>query len=142
MPKILSTTVEFILNTDLHHLLETEEYDLQALEKLAAEINKWSFKRDKTTLSFIASKTIIRLMEKLAKTPKNIEWLERIVKTLDILHALTLDLDIWEVQNIYHAIDERLYSSMQAQAEKDNPKVKKWIELFDRLGVGLHVARG
>lgn len=134
LPKALSITGEFVLNKDLRKLLDNEELNLDYLQKLIAEIEKWHFKFDKPTLSFIASRKINTLMEKLYRTPEDISLLGTIEVTLRVLTALPLQLNLWKAQNIYFSISKELYRIMVEKAEKGNQSAKKWTDYFNSLG--------
>lgn len=142
LPKILSTTVEFILNTDICRLLEGEQIDIRRLRNLAQEIKRWSFKRDKTTLGFIASRKITRMMEVFIQTPDELARLEDIEEILNISRSLDLELDVWKAQNLYYRLDIKNCPEIQAKAEAGDQDAQKWMDLFDRLGRALQVRRG
>ena len=133
LPKALAATAEFVLNTDLRKSLETEELDLEHLQKLVEEIKKWSFELDRTTLGFVASQRINSLMEKLSLTPEDVSLLKRIETIFRILSALSLELDLWKTQNIYFSISKQLNSGMRERVERGDETAKKWVEHFDNL---------
>ncbi|MCD4812306.1 DUF3536 domain-containing protein [bacterium] len=141
LPKILSTTVEFILNTDLIKLLECDPVDIDQLYKLVDEIERWNFKRDKETLEFVVSQTITRLMRRFSEDANNLVGLGTLETTLVILRPLKLSMDVWQAQNLYHGIDREYYSVMLQKAEAKDAAALKWIALFDRVGNELRVHR-
>jgi len=133
LPKALANTVEFILNTDLRKSLETEELDLEHLQKLVEEAKKWSFELDMTTLGFVASQKIDSLMEQLSMTPEDVLLLERIETIFGILSALPLELDLWKTQNICFSISRQLNCEIRESAKRGDQTAKKWVEHFDNL---------
>ena len=139
IPKSLAATAEFILNTDLRKSLETEELDLEHLQKLVEEAKKWSFELDMTTLGFVASQRINSLMEKLSMTPEDLSLLERIETIFRILSALPLELDLWKTQNICFSISRQLNGEMRESAERGDQTAKKWVEHFNNLQDHLYV---
>jgi alpha-amylase/alpha-mannosidase (GH57 family) len=139
IPKALAATAEFILNTDLRKSLETEELDLEHLQKLVEEAKKWSFELDMTTLGFVASQRINSLMEKFSMTPEDLPLLERIETMFRILSALPLELDLWKTQNTYFSISRQLNGEMRESAERGDQTAKKWVEHFNNLQDHLYV---
>ena len=139
IPKALAATAEFILNTDLRKSLETEELDLEHLQKLVEEAKKWSFELDMTTLGFVASQRINSLMGKLSMTPEDLPLLERIETMFRILSALPLELDLWKTQNICFSISRQLNGEMRESAERGDQTAKKWVEHFNNLQDHLYV---
>lgn len=132
-PTALSTVIGFILNMDIHKLLEDEKTDLEQLKRLAEEIKEWSVEIDKTALEFAANQKINKLMEKLSKNPENVSLLETIDKTLKILSTLPLELDLWKAQNIYFSIIKKLCIVMPKKSETADSKTKKLFEYFNSL---------
>jgi alpha-amylase/alpha-mannosidase (GH57 family) len=139
LPKILSTTVEFVLNTELVKMFEQEEINVDHLNTLVDEMKRWEFKRDKTTLQFHASQAITRLMKRFEQEPENLTLLGNVVYILLDLRSLELHLNIWQAQNVYHEIDKTHYLIMQDKAEAKDLVAQKWIALFERLGAALRV---
>jgi len=133
LPKALAATAEFVLNTDLRKSLETEELDLEYLQKLVEEAEKWSFELDRTTLGFVASQRINSLMEKLSLTPEDVSLLKRIETIFRILSALSLELNLWKTQNIYFSISKQLNGGMRERVERGDETAKKWVGHFDNL---------
>jgi len=155
LPKTLAATVEFVVNLDLQKELEREELDIERLQDLVEATKKWALQLDKTTLGFLASQKINKLMERLSKIIGDIsplktseavlrileyvsllETIEAVFRTLDELH---LELDLWRAQNIYFAISKHFHREMQKRAGKENQTAQKWVELFDKLGNYLNI---
>jgi len=140
LPKLLATTVEYVLNADMTKLLDEEPLDLNRLWKLGTEMKKWSFKRDKGPLGYKASQKILSLMEQLKVSPLALEPLRTLAELMEIFWSLPLELDIWKAQNLYYYINTQHYDSQMAKAQKDL-QVKEWVDLFERLGQSLRLAR-
>ncbi len=133
LPETLETVMEFTLNRDLRKLLEDDEFDLERLEKLVKKMKKWSFEPDKTTMGFVVSQKINKLMERLSQTPEDVSLLETIEVTLEILSVFPLELNLWKAQNIYFSIGKKFCGSMQKKAEMSDPTANKWFEHFSKL---------
>ncbi|MEM3586053.1 MAG: DUF3536 domain-containing protein [Candidatus Jordarchaeaceae archaeon] len=138
-PTALSTVIEFILNTDIRRLLESEKTDLEQLKRLVEEMKEWSVEPDKTILEFAAKQKINKLMEKLAENPEDLSLLETIDNILKILSMLPLELDLWKAQNIYFSIIKKLCIVRPKAAESMDFKAKKLIEHFNSLEEFLKV---
>ncbi|MBI4309713.1 MAG: DUF3536 domain-containing protein, partial [Candidatus Omnitrophica bacterium] len=138
LPRMLVTIVEFILNRDLSALLESDDLDTERLEVLVEEVKRWSFKRDQTNFSFLASACICRLMSRLREHPEDVVLMEKITTSLGLLEQLQLDLDLWKTQNIYFTMARAIYPAIVAQAPADALS-RRWAALFERLGDILQV---
>ena len=139
LPKALSNAVEFIIYTDIKRVLESEEMELDKLQKLIEEAQKWSLELDKTTLSFVASNKINILMEEFSKKPQDLSLLENIEKLLQILSSLPLELNLWKAQNIYFSISKQLCIKMQEKAKQGDKIAPKWLSHFNTIGSYLKV---
>ena len=139
LPKVFSTTAEFIINMDIRSALESDEFDLERLEKLAEEATRWSFKLDKVTLGFVATQKIDSLLERLSRTPQDMAFLESIGTAVKLLKDLPLELNLWQAQNIYFAIRKQIQGEIEAKAQSGDRNAERWIAHFKRLGDYLYV---
>lgn len=139
LPKILSTTIEFILNTDITHLLEQDPVDIEQLRPLVVEMRRWNFKRDQKTLEFVASQAVTRLLTRLARQPEDLALLTETLETLELLRSLELELNIWEAQNLYDGIEQDQQAAFQKRARAGEDLAKQWLELFGRLRTALQL---
>jgi len=142
LPKILSTTIEFILNTDITHLLEQDPVDIEQLRPLVGEMRRWNFKRDQKTLEFVASQAVTRLLTRLARQPEDLSLLTETLETLEILRPLELELNIWEAQNLYDGLEQDQQAAFQKRARAGDELAKQWLELFRRLRTALQLDGG
>lgn len=139
LPKALAMTVEFILNRDILEIFENEEINVEKLEKLVTEINRWSFMRDRENLELVASNKISDMMGKLINSFGDVVLLENIEATLGTLSGLSLEMDLWKAQDLYFKLGQKLLTVMQDKAKEKDPTAIRWIESFENLGKRLNV---
>ena len=101
-------------------------------------MKRWAFKRDQASFSFLASQRLMQLMKKLQEHADDIVLMEKITIAFELLDQLQLDLDIWNVQNIYFDMSRRIYPDIAAQAKND-ALAQQWVACFERLGGILQV---
>ena len=138
LPRMLMTVVEFVLNRDISVALAADDVDIKHFKQLVEEMKRWSFKRDQANFSFLASQKISSLMKRLSEYPDNIHLMEKIITILELLAQLSLDLDLWKVQNIYFAMGQKVYPDFLSQAGTDE-LAGRWVKFFERLGEILKV---
>jgi len=138
LPRMLMTVVEFILNRDISDVLQQEDVDIKRFKQLIEEMRRWSFKRDQTNFTFLASEKLSSMMNRLSDHPDNIQLMEKIVTILELLGQLNLDLDLWKSQNTYFAMSRRIYPDIASQAGKDS-LADRWLGLFGHLGEILQI---
>jgi len=139
LPKAFSTTVEFILNTDFRRLMDDKELDLERLQKLVEEFNKWNLQPDRTLLSFVTSKRVNRLMEEISKNPQDLIIWKPVNDLLEILRDFPLDIDLWRSQNIYFKVCQQLGSEVKKRSQEGDEDAKKWIGCLSKIGRYLRV---
>lgn len=140
LPKPLYVAAEYVINTDLKRIFGDEWHlDLEKLQKLIDETERWTVKIDTTTIGFVASSWVNSLMEKAHQQIEDIQIFEKIEKVLKILNPLSLTLDLWNAQNLYFSMGKTFYSNMQEKAAGGDASAKKWLEAFRKLGYYLHV---
>jgi hypothetical protein len=142
VPKPFLAAAEFVLNTDIRDLLESEEMNLNKLIEITKEIKRFSINLEKPTLAYICSQKINMLMEQFLKNPENPSLLEQILEILRGMEILSLDLNLWKAQNIYFFLSKEIYPFMSQRAEKGDEEKKKWIKNFHNLSNYLKVKIG
>ncbi|HVG19407.1 MAG TPA: DUF3536 domain-containing protein [Blastocatellia bacterium] len=139
IPKVFLTTAEFTINADLRDAIEAEEPDQDRLQDLVAAVKRWGFEADKTTLGFIASRRISRLMEAFYATPEDSTPLEAIDILLRALEPLSLEYDLLKAQNVLFLIGKERAGRMKERAAGGDEGARRWAERYDRLSGYLRV---
>ncbi|MEF8879317.1 MAG: DUF3536 domain-containing protein [Candidatus Thermoplasmatota archaeon] len=139
LPYHLSLAVEFVNNNRIRQLLKDEKLDFECLEDSIDKIKKWSLNIDYATLSFLATKRINDLVQKLSDRPKDLELLNKIVVLFKQINRLSLDVKCWKAQNIYFQLNKKLYDEISEEADRGDVEAERWKTLFSRLGDYLRV---
>ena len=148
LPKTLGSVAEFVLNCDLTRVLNQPEPALEDLERLAKEVRRWPFKRDKANLDFIASRLVNGMMMRFAAAPEDAVFLERLVQMVRLLFELRIEVDLWKAQNIFYVMAQSLHRAKRDLIEKNGPDAeavaaaKRWLNGFYALGELLKVKVG
>ena len=139
---------EFVLNCDLGRILNQPEPSLEDLERLAKEIRRWPFKRDKANLDFIASRRVNGMMMRFAAAPDDVVFLERVVQMIRLLFELRIEIDLWKAQNVFYVLAQALYRAKREHLEKDPAdsaqalSARRWLNAFYALAELLKVKVG
>jgi hypothetical protein len=139
LPKAFQITTEFTLNTDIANLFKDKNIDLGKLQNLIDEIKRWSIDIDKETVNFIATNKINSLLGEFLEKTDDLKLLKNISEMMSILKPLSLDLQLWEAQNIYFSIIKKSYSKMSEKSKTGNNVAKEWLELFNNVGTYLQI---
>ena len=88
-------------------------------------------------IGFLAGYFISSLFRDMER--RDVEMLERILATLQILSTLIDQLDVQTAQNIFFAISKETYAKVNEKASSGDVTSKKWIESFRSLAQYLNV---
>ncbi len=139
LPKALAMVVEFVLNRDLAAELEKRDMDFERIERLAREMKRWGFVRDKEGINLVATQKLDYLMNRLTRYSRDTGLLHTLCEFLRVCEILPLNLDVWRAQNIYFSMSQRLYQKMKAQTQDGDADVRLWVMEFERLSRFLKV---
>ncbi|MFH2145536.1 MAG: DUF3536 domain-containing protein [Candidatus Omnitrophota bacterium] len=139
LPAIYSNAFEFVVNKDLKNILQAEELNFEQIQELVNEVGAWDLNIDKATIGFIASKRIKSLMDTFNEQPENVALLQAIRAVYKKIRPLNLPLRVWEAQNTFFSIGQKLYEPMQERARQGELLAKEWVRSFKVLGIYLWV---
>jgi len=136
LPRVLLTTVEFILNNNLIDLLKSGQVDRAELSNTIEGIKRWSAQVEKTTIGYLVTGKIDTLMRELADRPagETSTLLEEINAIFGAVQDLEVDLNLWKSQNMYFSLTKGIYKDMKNKADQDDPSARQWVENFLLLG--------
>ena len=136
IPKPFFTAAEFTLNLDIQRAFEGEIQG-EKIQDIMKEIRKLNVAVDTVSLEFIVRLKMERAMESFRENPSDLSILKRMEKMLEIAFTLPIQLNLWEVQNIYYRMAKRIYGDYQSKAAQGDGSASKWIEQFKSVGQKL-----
>lgn len=139
LPKVLVNTVLVLVNNDILRVLGQADVDFKKLRLLVKEIKQWSLEIDKVTIGFVFERKITKLMEFFIQNNSNLKCLRDIVALLALLQPLELPITLWEIQNQYFKVSRDDYIRFEQKAHKGDRRAKRWVTLFNKLGVFLNI---
>ncbi len=133
IPNIYKSTLEYILNSDLKRAFMAERIGISELDRLASEFDRWNLKvEDKGKISFLASESVYRTLQRIKAEKDNIKRIERLNRFFPLAKQLALALNLDKSQNLYFEIS-RVNGKPR---ERGNTR---WDEQFKLLGKNLGV---
>jgi alpha-amylase/alpha-mannosidase (GH57 family) len=140
LPRALATPAEFILNEDLCRDVEAEKIDLNRLKNLAEDVQRLSLDLDKDRLRFVFGRRISRLMDRFEESQDDLDLLQTIGKTLEILKIIVTDIDLQNAQNIFFSVTKSKYSKVEEKAQSGDKTAAQWVADFKNLAQQLGLA--
>ena len=131
--------MDFVVNADLRRLFEENHLNLDELQRLTAEVQRWGVKLDTETVGFVITRKMNNLMAGFVAHPHDIGRLRYISDIFRLLKPLPLQLNTWMVQNLYFYIGRELFADMQAAIPHNEVNAQRWVKHFTELGEELEV---
>lgn len=137
-PKAFRAAAEFTINLDIGKAFSEEKIDTDKIQNLVSDIKKWNIPVDSTDVRFIARYKFEEIMKKLLVNPSDFNLLIEIQRVSESLRLLPVEINFWQMQNIYYKIAKTDYIKFLAESKSGEPKIAKdadkWIAAFKYLG--------
>ena len=137
LPRALAAPAEFILNEDLCHEIQADDIDLMRLTNLAGDARRLSLELDTQKLRFVGGHRISRMMDRFKESLDDLDLLQTISKTLEIIKTVTSDIDLQNAQNIFFAVAKSRYPQVEQKARSGDQTAAKWVAEFQNLAQQL-----
>ncbi|MHB1937887.1 MAG: DUF3536 domain-containing protein [Acidobacteriaceae bacterium] len=131
-PRVLMLAAEFSLNADLRQELANDPFDAARLRGLLTQIRADQIEIDTVSVPFVASQRMLRAMQEL-ELHLDQKYLDTALQICGVLLELPFQVDVWEAQNLWHAISRQSQSAAASDAEWD----RKFRELGSKLDIDV-----
>ncbi|MBN1862187.1 MAG: DUF3536 domain-containing protein [Dehalococcoidales bacterium] len=142
VPKSFHSAAEFILNSELRKVVNSDTLDLERLKSVLDETQTWQVELDAEGLSYLLQQTLERMTARLVANPEDTDFLKHLLAAAEMLPRLPFPVDLWRVQNLYHGLLKSSYSEFQSRAQQGNEVAREWLGLFVSLGQQLSIRVG
>lgn len=134
IPNAYRTTFEYILNADLLKCFRPDRINIKLLERIAAEVKRWSLKiEDPRTVERLAGDAIHQELLRVNTERDNVKRIQRLNRVFSILAKFDLDPNLHRSQNLYFEM------SLENKERKPGELDAAWMEQFTALGDNLGV---
>lgn len=137
VPVSFRRAAEHTLNLELREMLIQDDIDLDRFNALKEEINKWGIQINASSIKLPAEEKLNSLMEDLARNPLSTEGLEKILRFIEVIKNLPVEINLWKAQNLFFEISRSFYAELLSR--RDDPDAARWLQLFEELGRFLRV---
>jgi hypothetical protein len=135
VPDVYQVAIKYVLNQDLQNFFRQKYLDRRQLRHLVEEFEKWKVELTRVSeISLEAAERLFQAQNAILPHPDHIEELKSLVTTLELLHQLSLPLDLWKSQNLFY--DRYLEMKENKTVAED----ERWQRYIQRLGELLRVA--
>ncbi len=137
LPRVLSITAEFVLNTALRRAFSDTEIDVERVRGLLEAAAREQVHLDAAGLAYTIGSRLEQLAAAFAANFADKAELERFNAIIDVVSSLPFAVNLWKVQNVYYDLMKRVYQQMAARGDEDS---QRWAMEFAQLGEKLGVA--
>jgi alpha-amylase/alpha-mannosidase (GH57 family) len=135
-PPALTLAAGFAVNAGLRRALDSDPIDQAQLRSFLALAKADQIPLETANLSYIADQRMKRAMIELQISSGSLEMLARALALARVLVELSLELKLWQAQNIWYEILRASSDSLTALAADDRPQ---WEKNFNELGSCLSI---
>ena len=128
------SAAEVTLNSDLVKAFQEEAINADKIQNLVQEMQKWDVTLDSVDIEFTATHKLVDLMETLFSSPSDLSLLLDIQKRIELLVALPINVNNWQLQNVYYKIMKTAYGDFLSKANAGDADAKQWIDIFKHVG--------
>jgi alpha-amylase/alpha-mannosidase (GH57 family) len=139
LPRAFLSAAEYTLNSDLRRCFGGERPDLEEVERLLSDLQRWQLKVESGGLGLIPQLFLERGLENISRNPMNLENLQYLRRGMGLLHRLPVSLNLWRAQNLYFKLLQEVYPQVQERAGRGEQVARSWVEAFLAIGRELSI---
>lgn len=135
LPKVLSLSIEWVLNRKLEQALRAPEWDPEAISRILAESQNWSHLLNAPELSYTAATSLAAMGRAMQARLGDLHALEDLAAALALAKTFPFEMDLRTLQNLYYRLAQRTVS--RARDSELNPE---WVRRFYALAPALNIS--
>jgi len=136
-PQALYSAAEVVLNADLRHAFENEEFSPEHIDPLLEESKSEGISLDEDTLEYALRGSLERIAQRFIASPTELGMLEKLHEGVGMLSSLPFQVNLWRVQNTCYDLLETVYPEFKARADHGDEKAREWLDHFTALSQKL-----
>ena len=139
VPRSLSLITEQVIDQELKRIFSQESIDLEKLNGLLQEVERWSINIDQTAFKFKVTEWINRVMEEVRKKPFQVKSLLEITGVLKKMKDFEIELNLWAAQNTFFDIKQEISPSLKKNMALKEEDRETWWKPIKELGEMLKI---
>lgn len=142
VPNAFKAAAEFVLNVDLKEAFSQDVLDGNRIRGIVKEIEKWGLRYDTVEIELIIRKRLKEQMSLFHGNPSDVSLIEAMKTTAELFWLLPIEVNLWEIQNIYFSMARSVYHDVAGEALGGKPEAAQWLNGFVELGEKLNFDTG
>ena len=136
LPKVLSLSIEWVLNRKLEQALRAPEWDHEAITRILAEAQNWSHLLNAQELSYTAATSLVAMGRAMQARLGELDVLENLAAALTLAKTFPFEMDLRTLQNLYYRLSRRTVRHAK-ESDLDPDWVKRFYALAPTLNLDL-----
>lgn len=142
VPKRFLAAAEISLNTEIKEALMAEDIDGDQVQRVITNMQRWQVPVDLPEVEYTLRTFADGLMDRLHENPSDLALLQRIKKFVELQKTTPIQVDLWDMQNVYYKLAKTAYPQFLSRAGEGDESAAGWIEAFRQLGEMLSMNLG
>ncbi len=134
LPKVLSLSIEWVLNRDLEEALSKPRWDKDAITRILAESEKWAHLLNTTALAYTATASLSRMGRQMQAHLGDLDAIIALEEALALARTFPFDMDLGTLQNLYYRLLRRTVRNAS-----EPPLNPKWVQHFYAMAPALNI---
>jgi alpha-amylase/alpha-mannosidase (GH57 family) len=140
VPEAFRTAAAFTLNLDLKRACSEEMIDSEKIRGIVTEINKLDVSFDSVSIEFMLRRKCEGMIGNLCGTcvtESELSMISGLHTFMEIVRLLPVDLNYWQIQNIYYKMAKTVYREFLLKAKEGDSAAVKWLDVYRSIGEKL-----
>ena len=133
LPKVLSLSIEWVLNRDLERALRAPEWDHEAITRILAEAQNWSHLLNTQELSYTAATSLVAMGRAMQARLGELDALEDLAAALTLAKTFPFEMDLRTLQNLYYRLARTIRQAQESGLDAE------WIRRFYAVAPALNL---
>jgi len=138
VPNAFRAAAEFVLNLDLKRAFSQDVLDDNQVRRIVGDIRKWGLACDTVEVELIIRKRLWGEISRFQRSDRDISLAHAMKKTMELARLLPIEVNLWEIQNVYYSMAKSVYHDMVEEALKGESEAIQWVADFVELGAILN----
>lgn len=132
--KAFLSAAEVALNSDIRKAFMDEDLDADRIQGVIGDMKKWGIPFDSLELEFTIRRKLEERIGRLVDNPHELALLREILKKVELMKLLPMEINLWQVQNMYYKTVKTHYPGIFEKARAGDENAAIWVDMFKYLG--------
>jgi alpha-amylase/alpha-mannosidase (GH57 family) len=134
IPKAFLTAAAFTMLSDLRKSFSEDRIDWEKIRSVISDVGELGLPLDGGGFELLMRRRGEEMMDMLSRTPSDSSLLENVLTLIGLLRSLPLEINLWQIQNVYFTMARSVYKGFSMKAKAGDDVALQWVGAFRRIG--------